>query len=322
MREALFIKKNKDRWENIKDFPSTNPDEMAVEFTQLTDDLGYAKTFYPHSKVTRYLNAEAAKRYISIYANRKEERNRIVTFFKYDVPVTVAKHQWVLLFCFTVFAIFFSVGFFSAMHDESFVVDMLGSSYVQKTEQNIANGNPFGIYQTGNSFLVWMGIMVNNITVVFSYFFEGGVSAGILSTKSLIVEGIRLGAFEFMFYKHGLTQMSVLTVLLHGILELSAIIIGAAAAIVLGKSWIFPGTIKRITALKQGAKDGIKILIALVPVLIVAAFFESFVTRHYKMPVALSLSILSTSMSFIVWYFIIYPIKLKKRIKHTGTWLK
>jgi hypothetical protein len=58
-----------------------------------------------------------------------------------------------------------------------------------------------------------------------------------------------------------------------------------------------------------------KIVFGLIPIFITAAFLESFVTRYTKMPLLLSASILSLSLIFIIWYFIIYPIRLHKRIK-------
>lgn len=314
LREALFIKKNKERWENISQQPSDNPDEMAFEFTQLVDDLGYAKTFYPHSKVTRFLNTEASRRYLSIYRNRKEEGNRLIKFFKYDVPLAIVKHQITLLACFVVFMLFFAVGFFSALKDEHFLREMLGDGYVNMTEENIAKGNPFGVYQNENSFTMWLYIMVNNIQVSFFYFLEGIVPY-FFTLLSLIKEAVRLGAFEYMFASKGYGGLFVLTVMIHGTLELSAIIITVTAGVVLGKSWLFPGTIKRMQALKEGAKDGAKIMVALVPVFIVAAFFESFVTRHYRMPAYASITILATSLLFIVGYFVIYPLKLGAQIK-------
>jgi len=73
LREALFIKKNKDRWTQIEREPSSDPDEMATDFIQLVDDLSYAKTFYPTSKTTRFLNIAASKIYLGIYKNRREE---------------------------------------------------------------------------------------------------------------------------------------------------------------------------------------------------------------------------------------------------------
>ncbi len=313
MREALFIKKNKERWDNISQFPSDDTDEMGSEFVQLVDDLGYAKTFYPHSNVTRFLNAEAAKRYLNIYKNKKEERNKFVLFFKYDLPLTVARHHRVVAICFGIFLLFFFVGFYSAIKDPHFVREIMGDNYVDMTEKNIAEGNPFGVYQTGNSFLMWLGIMINNISVSFRYFLEGLVFP-FLTIPELIRDGVMVGSFDYMFYSKGLGQLFMLTVMIHGTLELSAITIAAAAGIIMGKSWIFPGTLSRLTAFKQGVKDGIKIIVGLVPVFMIAAFFEGFVTRHYRMPVWMSASILLASLFFVIGYFGVYPIVLKKRI--------
>lgn len=287
-------------------------DEMAREFTQLVDDLAYAKTFYPNSRVTQYINTLASRIYMSIYQNRKERSNKLVTFFKYDVPFTVGKHHLVMLFALIVFILFFSVGFFSSLHDETFVRQVLGDTYVDMTEKNIEEGNPFNVYADSNPFSMWIRIMINNIMVSFSYFFRG-ILFGIPSITSLAKESIRIGAFEHMFYAKGLGGQAVVTVLLHGLLELTAIILTCGAGVVMGKSYLFAGTQKRIDSLKQGARDGVKIVVGLVPVFIVAAFIEGFITRYYKMPLFMSLSILAVCGVFIIWYFIIYPIHLKRR---------
>lgn len=317
MREALFIKKNKDRWLQNQHSPSEDPDETAMEFTQLVDDLSYAKTFYPQSRVTRFLNARASQTYMSIYQNRKEERNRITEFWKYTVPLTVRKHHNVLLGCAVLFIVFFMVGFYSAKHDESFVREMLGDSYVNMTEENIEKGKPFGVYAEGGELLMWLGIMLNNIFVSFTYFARGIVLC-FPSITSLLTEGVRLGAFEEMFFAKGLGIQSVLTVFIHGTLEISAIVIAGAAGVVLGKGWMFPGTGKRLNAFMKGAKEGVIIVVSLIPVFIVAAFFEGFITRYYTMPQWLSTIILLASASYIIWYYIIYPLRVQRKLKATG----
>ncbi|MES1214836.1 MAG: stage II sporulation protein M [Bacteroidota bacterium] len=312
MREALFIKKNKDRWERVQHQASQDADEMAKDFAQLVDDLAYAKTFYPGSQVTRYINGQASKIYLDIYRNRKEESNRLVTFWKYDLPLTIRRHHGIIFFSFIVFVLFFAVGFFSASHDTGFVRNVLGDDYVDMTEDNIAKGNPLGVYANGNPILSWLGLMINNITVSFMYFVRG-LGFGILTVAALVKEAIRLGAFEHMFFSKGYGLQAALGVLIHGFLELTALIIACAAGIVLGMSLLFPGTIKRIDSLKRGAKDGVKIVVGLAPVFVVAAFFEGFITRLYKMPIVLNLMLLACSFIFITWYFIIYPIRLSKK---------
>ncbi len=313
MREALFIKRNRQRWQQIQDSPSNHPDEMAREFIQLAEDLGYSKTFYPVSKTTQYLNAAASQKYLAIYQNKKEKSNRIVSFFKFTLPLIIAKHHRVLLITFCLFILFVSIGFFSAKNDETFVRQLLGDSYVDMTLQNIKEGHPFGVYGYGNSFLSFIYIFINNLVISLREF-GGGIFLAITTINNLMYNSVMVGAFEYMFYNNGLLENSLLTILIHGTIELSTFVVAATSGIVLAKSWLFPGTTKRIDALKQGAKEGLIIAMANVPMLLIAAFFESFVTRHADMPVWLKLLIILLSLVIVLGYFVVYPLHLKRKL--------
>lgn len=313
MREALFIKKNKERWLENQHSPSQDPDEMAASFTQLVDDLAYAKTFYPSGKVTAYINSQASKIYLDIYKNRKEESNRIVTFWKHDLPLTIRKHHGVILFSFIVFVIFFAIGFFASQQDGDVARSFFGDSYVDKTIENIESGNPFGIYESGSPLLSWLGIMINNIKVAL-LMFVSGLFCGIPTLYKHAETSAMVGIFDQFFAARGFGIDFWLVVFVHGTLEITALIISTAAGLVLGKSFLFPGTIKRMDAFKQGAKDGVKIMIGLMPVFALAAFFEGFITRLYNDVSVLTTVIFALSVLFVIWYFIIYPIRLHKKL--------
>lgn len=313
MREALFIKKNKDRWLKDQHLPPDDPDEMAASFTQLVDDLAYAKTFYPSGKVTQYINSQASRIYLDIYKNRKDDANRIWKFWRYDLPLTIRKHHGILFFSTLFFILFFVIGFFTASVDESVAADVLGPGYIEETHKNIAKGNPFGIYEGGNSLLTWLGIMVNNLIVALRMF-ASGLALGIPTLYSLAETGVMVGVFDQIFAAKGLGIDFWLVVFVHGTLEITAIILAGGAGIILGKGFLFPGTIRRIDAFKQSAKDGTKIMIGLLPVFAVAAFFEGFITRLYNDLSWLTTGVFSLSVIFVIWYFIIYPIRLHKRL--------
>jgi len=55
-------------------------------------------------------------------------------------------------------------------------------------------------------------------------------------------------------------------------------------------------------------------MIGLIPVFIAAAFLEGFITRYSTMPKPLSISILVLSFGFIIWYFILYPIRVQQKM--------
>jgi len=317
MREGLFIKKNIGKWKKYQYETSTDPDEMAQEFTELVNDLGYARTFYPHSKVTQYLNGLASKIYLGIYKNKKEQRSRLITFWTNELPLVVRKHHRELLYSFFLFTAFALMAVFSTAHDQSFVRGILGDDYVEMTEENIAKGDPFGVYKGTDRLTMFLTIALNNIKVSFMIFI-GGLLASVGTIWLLFDNGMMLGAFQTFFFMKGLGWDSILVVWIHGTLEISAIIIAGGAGFIMGNSLLFPKTYKRIESLKSGARDGMKLMIGLVPVFIAAAFLEGFITRYSTMPKGVSISILIASLVFIIWYFVIYPIRLEKRINTIG----
>jgi len=311
MREPLFVKQNSEKWQHFEQSPATDPDEVAERFIKITDDLAYAKTFYPKSKTTQYLNGLAAKLHQTIYKNKTEKRNRFITFWKFELPVLFKTYERQLLYSFVFFIVFCLMGALSAKYDPNFLRLILGDQYVDMTNDNIAKGDPFGVYKEQGQFLMFLQIGANNIFVSL-VIFVCGIAFSIGTVIQLLKNGIMLGSFQYYFFSKGFGVQSILVIWIHGTIEISSFIIAGAAGLVLGNSLLFPKTYTRLASLKRGAKDGMKLAVGLVPLFIIAAFFESFVTRHTEMPIWLSIAILASSLLFIIWYVIIYPNKIYK----------
>jgi uncharacterized membrane protein SpoIIM required for sporulation len=309
MREPLFVKQNAEKWNRFEQSHTDDPDEIAERFIKITDDLAYAKTFYPKSKTTAYLNGLAAKLHQSIYKNKSEKSNRFITYWKYELPLLFKTYQRQLLYSFIFFVIFCLMGIVSAKYDPNFLRLILGPEYVDMTNDNIAKGDPFGVYKQQNEFVMFFGIAANNIFVSF-LMFVSGIIFSVGCVFYMLQNGLMLGSFEYYFFSKGLGAQSILVIWIHGTIEISSLIIAGAAGLVLGNSFLFPKTYTRLASVKRGAKDGIKMALGLVPLFIIAAFFESFVTRHTEMPVWLSVTILASSLCFMIWYVIIYPNKI------------
>lgn len=312
MREALFVKQNSGKWKSYEQLQTTNPDELADRFIDITNDLAYAKTFYPKSRTTAYLNGLAAGLHQSIYKNKKEDTSRFISFWKVELPELFYIYRRQLLYAFLFFLISGAMGVLSAKYDDTFVRLILGDGYVNMTNENIAKGDPFGVYKQQGPVEMFFMIAINNVYVSLLTFLSG-IFLSVGPVFMLLRNGIMLGSFEYYFFSRGLGAESILVIWIHGTLEISAIIIAGAAGLVLGHGLLFPKTYTRFQAFKNSAKDGTKIALGLVPVFIVAAFFEGFITRYTHMPLWLSVSILGGSLAFIIWYVIVYPAKLYKR---------
>ena len=181
------------------------------------------------------------------------------------------------------------------------------------TLENIKKGDPLGVYGSMDQGTMFLQITLNNIYVAFRTFIFG-LFASFGTMAMLFYNGIMLGAFQYFFYERGLLLESVLKIWIHGTLEISAIIIAGCAGLTVGNSLLFPSTYSRIESFKRGMKQGLKIAIGLVPVFIMAGFLESFVTR-LTLPPVISGGIILLSASFIIWYFVLYPIHLNRKLQ-------
>lgn len=309
MREVTFLQRNADKWKQFEELlheDDPDPDRLAELYVEITDDLAYAKTFYPESKTTRYLNERATEVHQRLYQNKTEDRRRFVTFWTEEVPRALAASRTELAVSFLIFMLAVSIGALSAANDAGYVRLILGDAYVNMTLENIERGDPMAIYKQTRAMDMFLGIALNNIWVAFLAF-SMGVIFSVGTAYMLFQNGVMLGAFHYLFYEQGLLPSSLLVVYIHGALEISAIVVAGAAGLALGNGILFPGTYSRRQSFLRGARRGVKIVIGLVPVFILAAFFEGFVTRYTEMPVALSLLIIGGSLAFVVGYFVLYP---------------
>jgi uncharacterized membrane protein SpoIIM required for sporulation len=318
MRESAFIQRNKNRWEEFEKLVNqqshVQPDKLAELFIQITDDLSFARTQYPTSRTTNYLNALASKVHLEIYKNKKEESNRFVSFWKYEVPQVMYRARKPMAYAFLVFFVAIGIGLLSVMYDETFVRLILGDGYVNMTLENIKAGNPTSVYSKSDEANMFFQITYNNIMVSFQVFIYG-IFASLGTGLFLFYNGVMVGTFLMFFYQQNQLSQAFPVIMLHGTIELTSIVIAAAAGFLMGNSLLFPGTYSRLASFKTGAKDGLKIVMGLIPFFIMAGFIESFITRYAFMHWSIKTLVIACSAFLMIYYFIIYPAKLHKHGK-------
>ena len=320
MKEIVFLNKNAGRWKEFEKFLfsniNTDPDQLADLFIQLTDDLAYARTFYPGSKTTAYLNTLASKAHQAIYRNKKIKKGRFAHFWKEEYPLLFLKNRKYFGYALIIFLIATMVGIISTLYDDTYVRLILGDSYVNMTLENIRAGDPMAVYKQAGHFNMFLGISLNNLFVAFQAFVYG-VFLSVITGLVLFHNGIMIGAFETFFYQHGLLYDSFLTIWIHGTLEIFSILVAGAAGLRMGNSILFPGTYTRLVSFRKGVNDGLKMVAGVVPVFLTAAFLEGFVTRYTQLPDIVRLFIIILSLTFIIYYFFIYPNTLKNKNQTT-----
>ena len=318
LRETEFIEKNKKKWarfEKIAQQKTADPDELRILFVEITEDLSFARTYYPKRSVRVYLNSLAQKVFNKLYRQKKDKKSRIADFILRSLPLEMFKARRIFFFCALVLIISSAIGCVSSFIDEDFARIILGDNYVELTEGFIEAGDPLAIYKQERETEMFFMLITNNLKVDLICFFSG-IFFSLGAVFILIQNGVMLGAFQYWFYNKGLFLFSFLGIWIHGTLEMAGAVLATTAGVVMGNGLLFPGTLSRLQSLQLSAKRGVKILLGVIPLTVTAGFLEGFVTRHAReMSILSKSSIIYVSFLIVYSYFVVYPCIVGGRIK-------
>jgi uncharacterized membrane protein SpoIIM required for sporulation len=120
-------------------------------------------------------------------------------------------------------------------------------------------------------------IFTNNIRVGFLAF-AGGILAGLGTGLVLAFNGVVIGAISGLAIGSGNGDLFFELVAPHGVLELSCIIVTAAAGMRMGWALVDPGRRRRGTALIEEGRNAVEIVVGTIPWFVVAGLVEGFAT--------------------------------------------
>ncbi|MDX1445814.1 stage II sporulation protein M [Lishizhenia sp.] len=316
MKETTFINKNKEKWkrfEKLSKGNNTDPEELGELFTEVNEDLSFAQTFYERRTVRAYLNQAAQGVYGRLYKQKGDSLKKYWKTWSIVIPLELYKSRKNLLFALVMFMLWVVIGAITTHYFPDFVDMAAGRGMIARGERFIGQDDPFGFYGDSGSFEMFYTITLNNIKVAFLCFL-GGILFSFGTHYLVFKNGMMLGSFQYFYVLKGLGLSSFLAIWIHGAFEISAIVVAAGAGFTLGHSLLFPGSYSRLQSFQLGAKRSMRIMIALVPVFIIAGFLESYVTRNYaSLPDWSKWCIIIFSFALMLIYFVIYPQYLARK---------
>ena len=318
MKETKFITQNKDKWLGFEKKLEKNDidlDTVSKGYHHISDDLAYAKTHYNNRSIKLYLNSLAKKIHQKINTVSLFSVKDIFKFWKDDLILISFKARKEIAFSFILFFVGLAIGVFSTIMDDSFPSQVLSDRYVEMTKANIEKGDPMAVYKKMEPFKMFLRIGFNNLLVSFKVFIEG-IFFGLGSILSLLFHGVMVGAFQTYFINEGVVFDSLLTIWMHGSIEIPCIILACSAGLILGKGFLFPQTYTYKQSIKIHSVYALKLFIGLVPFIILAALIEGFVTRFTDLNNIIRALFILVSVGFMIYYFWILPKMRSKQGKY------
>ena len=319
MKDTQFIEQNKEKWNRFEELyqsKSRDPEELSDLYMDITDDLSYAQTFYKRRTVRVYLNQLGQRVYTGVHKQKGESLKKFFTVWRTSLPLEIYRSRKNIFFAFALFIIYFIIGAVTVSNDPFFAEQMFGTGYVNDTLNNIEAGKPLDVYTeetAAGHMQMFIYITTNNIKVALLTFF-GGFFLTIGAHIVLFNNGVMVGVFQYFFSTKGLLVTSFLGIWIHGAFEISAIVLAAGAGFTAGNGLLFPGSRTRMQSLQISTKRGLKIMLSLIPFLMVAGFLESYVTMNYQvLPDWSKWTLIGLSFGLILFYYVFYPMYVARK---------
>jgi uncharacterized membrane protein SpoIIM required for sporulation len=159
-----------------------------------------------------------------------------------------------------------------------------------------------GRFQKVSSPVLSSFVTTNNIRVALLAF-ALGITFGLGTIYVLAINGVMLGGFAGAYARSGVGADFWITVMPHGTLELSAIVLAGGSGLLMGYSLWCPGDRSRRLALRESAILAMKLAVGLIPAFIVAGLIEGFITPSQEIsePAKLGIGILAAAVFWAYW---------------------
>ncbi|HVF49615.1 MAG TPA: stage II sporulation protein M [Pyrinomonadaceae bacterium] len=291
-----FIRERKNAWQRLEDLLTLldgsslrrlhreEVRELGRIYRRTASDLAIARAESRDPRLVNYLNSLVIRAHGRIYrAEAGEGGRRVRNFFLRDFPCTFRRTWRFTATAFTTFMLFAVLGYLGTWRDAGFSelagVDPFFREFIINTQTRW-----WSSLNEANQ--VWGGfIMANNIWVMFRAFAYGAILFGFGTLYELARFGANIGATLALTYRAGFGGELLTFMSGHGVLELSAIFISGGAGMLFGSAILFPADISRLDALRLRGHEAIQLVVGCVPLLVVAAIIEGFISPAPISPV-------------------------------------
>lgn len=277
-----FVESRKEDWRKLESYierlsrnrPRLTSDEFR-EFSRLyrraAADLAVARQRVRDERVGLYLNHLIVRAHGLIYRTERTRLYTILAFYRHEFPMLCRRHLSLVLMAAGIFFLAATLSFVTTSVDDAF-----STLVAPGMREKVLRGEDWTQNIIGLNPIASSGIMVNNITVTFLAF-ALGITGGIGTIAILALNGLSIGSVLSLCVKYAFTPILIF-VAAHGVLELTAIFIAGGAGLLLGKALLIPGDVRRKDALMVNGRSAVQLLLGCIPLLIVAAVIEGFVS--------------------------------------------
>lgn len=309
MNEQAFVEKREADWRALGllvEKASVSPTQLTskelMDYVRLyrlaSRDLATVRTRSSNDELAEHLNMLVGRAYALLYRPAPKPLRQAVPNTLRLVAGTVRRMKWFCLASFLLFASGFLLNFALLETNPGLRNVLIGPDQEQLFE-SWKSGEK--VDPTFDQSLMMAGLYSSNNPFVAIVTASASVATfGVLSVSILFSNGQLLGSLASELESVGRLP-SMLTILPHGVTEVSGLLLAGAAGLRLGWALWAPGRRRRGESLRVAGKEAIIALGAAVVMMLIAAPFEAFFS--FNPNVSLVYKVTLASVLAIAWGF-------------------
>jgi uncharacterized membrane protein SpoIIM required for sporulation len=241
--------------------------------------LSVARAIALDRQLLLYLENLALRAYLAIYSPRTGLIEAGAHFLR-AFPAAVRRARWHLLIAFIALAVGVAAGFALTTGDESWFTTLVpseisGGRGVASSREALLRDEIFAPWPGwAASIGYFASVLFRHNALIGIFCFSLGIAAGVPTVLLLAYQGLILGAFVALHYDRGLTVDFLGWLSIHGVTEITAILLCGAAGLVVAEKILFPDRYSRVESLAQHGRIAAEIAVGAVLMFFVAAILE------------------------------------------------
>lgn len=263
-------------------------EELAFRYRQVLHDHALAAARYPGTAAAGRLEALALEGTRRLSRGGRERGGGFRHFFSHTFPAAFQRHLGSLGVTAGLFFLATAFGLVLAMLQPGVGVAFLGPEAVD----GLAEGRLWtdSLVSSVPPAFSSSSIATNNISVALTAW-SGGVLAGLVPLWVVLLNGFMLGSIVSVTLHYSMAGALLAFIAAHGPLEITLILVSAAAGLAVGRAVVAAGDRPRGAAIQEAARDAFAVLLGCVPWFVVLALVEVFVSPSPELPPAVKVAL-------------------------------
>ncbi|MDR3203194.1 MAG: stage II sporulation protein M [Deltaproteobacteria bacterium] len=254
--------------------------DLPILYQAQISSLAVARNTILDQNLLAYLENLSLRSYISVYAPRTPFLQYIKNFILIDFPKAVRGLKWPLLISFLImFSALFASTLMVLRHNDYFELFVEAESSqgrdFSSTAEELKQSELFPPFEGFEKTFVYFGNFLFRHNAKISLLCFGlGIVFGVPTILILIYNGLALGAMIALHLEKGLGLDFIGWVSIHGVTEILALLIAAAAGLSLGNQALRPGRGGRLASLNRQSRQSVRAIMGAVIMLFAASILE------------------------------------------------